>query len=260
MKNIVSIFWTGGYDSTFRIVQLSRCNVTIQPIYLSNDRVTENYELAAIGEITKMLTEHPSTIADFLPLKVIKTEAWDNETYSNKEIADAYRRILSNDYVGWQYVWIADYSEKNPNVEMSIHQDDKAISIILKYGRLKKNIDNIIGEYYTIDKEYTPNDIVKIWGNLRFPLVYFTKLDMKEFYDKEGYSHIAQKTWFCHHPIDGKACGVCNPCKYTIEEGLKERFTKKALIRYYKHKYKTIIFNYLRKFKVLRTIKRSIFK
>lgn len=260
MEKIVSIFWTGGYDSTFRVVQLSRCNITIQPIYLSNNRITESYEISAIEVITDMLIEHPKTLAKFLPLKIVKTESWDSETYSNKDIADAYKRIKSKDYVGWQYVWIADYSKDNPGVEMSIHKDDKAIDIILKYGKLKKIVDDIIGEYYVIDKDNTPADIVKLWGNLSFPLVYVTKLDMKSFYIKEGYSNIANNTWFCHKPINNKPCGICNPCKYTIEEGLKERFTNKALFRHYMYKYKNFLFKYLRKIKILRTIKQKLFK
>ena len=70
MKNI-SIFWTGGYDSTFRVVQLSRCEITIQPIYLSDNRKSEKNELMAIEEITSMLKKHPQTKANFLPLKIV---------------------------------------------------------------------------------------------------------------------------------------------------------------------------------------------
>ena len=33
-KRIVNIFWTGGLDSTFRIVELSQRQCTIQPYYI----------------------------------------------------------------------------------------------------------------------------------------------------------------------------------------------------------------------------------
>lgn len=236
MKNekVVSIFWTGGYDSTFRVVMLSRCDVTIQPIYMSDkkDRTGEEFELKAIEEITGLLIKHPETKAKIRPLIYVSMD----ERHENEDYRDAYSRILQKDFVGSQYVWLGAFSEKNPNIEMSIHKDDKAINIILKYGKLKKVSDEIIGDYYVIDKESTPKDIVKLWGNLHFPLVYITKIEMRDFFKNNGYSDIANKTWFCHTPKNGKPCGTCNPCKYTIEEGLIERFSTIAIIRYYRKK------------------------
>lgn len=228
-RKIVSIFWTGGYDSTFRIVQLSRCNADIQPIYISDNRKCEANELKAIEDITRMLKEHPGTIATFRPLKFVSKAEREND----KEFNEAYLRISSKDYVGSQYVWLGCYAQKNDGIEMSIHRDDKAINIIQKYGRLKKVTDEVIGDYYVIDEHNSPADIVKLWGFLRFPLVDYTKLQMKEFYNREGYDEIANATWFCHTPRNGKPCGTCAPCRYTINEGLKERFTSGAIIRYY---------------------------
>ena len=228
-EKTISIFWTGGYDSTYRVVQLSRFNVSIQPIYMSDNRPSEEFELKAIEEITSLLIKHPQTKARFLPLQIVSMEQREND----EEYKDAYSRIYKNDFVGPQYIWLGAFSEKIPDIEMSIHKDDKAINIILKYGKLKKVSDEIIGDYYIVDKENSPADIIKLWGNLHFPLVYVAKTEMREFYNSQGYSDVASKTWFCYTPINGKPCGLCNPCKYTIEEGLKERFTKMSLARYY---------------------------
>lgn len=228
-RKIIPIFWTGGYDSTFRVVALSRCDVSIQPIYMSDKRPSEDLELKAIKEITSLLLKHPDTKAEILPLQIIGYD----EREDDKEYREAYDRIYQKDFVGPQYIWLGVFAEKNPNIEMSIHKDDKAISIILKYGKLKKVTDCLIGDYYVVDKENSPEDITKLWGNLHFPLVYITKKEMRDFYKEHGYSEVASKTWFCYRPINGKPCGMCNPCKYTIEEGLKERFTKMALARYH---------------------------
>ena len=51
-KQEVEIFWTGGYDSTFRVVQLSRMDVVIRPYYLSDNRIAESYEISAPGSDT----------------------------------------------------------------------------------------------------------------------------------------------------------------------------------------------------------------
>ena len=59
---------------------------------------------------------------------------------------------------------------------------------------------------------------------------------MKEEYEKMKLSDIIDDTWFCFNPINGKPCGYCNPCKYTIEEGMSYRFSNEALKRYKKQK------------------------
>ena len=36
----VKVLWTGGFDSTFRVTQLSRMDVEIEPYYLSDGRLS----------------------------------------------------------------------------------------------------------------------------------------------------------------------------------------------------------------------------
>mgnify|MGYP003321755679 CR=1 FL=1 len=98
---------------------------------------------------------------------------------------------------------------------------------------MKKVVDKVIGEYWILDCKKSDPLLVKLFENYHFPLAKWTKLQMKDFYLKYSYNDIMNATWFCYNPIDGKPCGTCNPCVYTIEEGMKERFTKKALMRYH---------------------------
>lgn len=226
-EKIIKIFWTGGYDSTYRIVQLSRMPVTIKPYYISDDRKSEEYELNAIKKITKLLKNNPNTKAKFEKLQIIDKK---NKRY-NHEIEETYNKIRKNDFFGSQYNWLAVFALEHPGIEVSIHQDDKAIILINKYGKLKKVKDHVIGDYYIIDEEKTSEDIVKLFGNYNLPLANISKIDMKKYYIENGYKDIMDLTWFCYRPIKGKPCGACNPCNYTIEEGMKERFTKKALFR-----------------------------
>lgn len=49
---VIKILWTGGWDSTFRIVELSRKEVTICPLYvIDNDRKSKNFEIKAMNKI-----------------------------------------------------------------------------------------------------------------------------------------------------------------------------------------------------------------
>lgn len=86
-------------------------------------------------------------------------------------------------------------------------------------------------DYYIVDQNNSDADINTVFGNYHLPLAKLTKLQMQQWYVEHGYEEIMNHTWFCYKPFLGKPCGTCNPCKYTIEEGLTNRFSKYALFR-----------------------------
>lgn len=230
----VSIFWTGGYDSSFRVCQLSRMNIEIQPYYLSDNRKSEKYELNSIREITEYLNGLSETKASILPLVYISKSDRDKDT----DITKSYKRLRRQDFMGSQYDWLAIFAKTHKGVELSIHKDDKAIQLISKHGALKEEIDPDIGSYYVIDEEKSFPDLIRVFSDYHLPLAQYTKKEMKKMYIEMGFEEVIEKTWFCFTPINGKPCGTCNPCKYTIEEGMKERFDNAALYRYYTNKIK----------------------
>lgn len=229
-KELVSIFWTGGYDSTFRVCQLSRKEVVIQPYYMSDNRPSEANELDAIAKISYKLINNPDTVAEIRPLIIIPK----NERQHDDKIKNAFYSLLKLDFMGAQYEWLGCFSRDHEGIEMSIHKDDKAVELIKKHGSLKAVHDKY-GDYYVIDKENSSEQVIELFGNSRFPLADYTKLQMKEEYESMGLADIIEDTWFCLTPVDGKPCGCCNPCVYTIEEGMSYRFSEEALARYKKH-------------------------
>lgn len=227
-RRIVEIFWTGGFDSTFRIVQLSRCDVVIQPYYISDNRESESNELDAIRSITKILITHKGTRCIFRELIIVNMK----DRTQNSSITEAYTHLRKTDFFGSQYEWLACFSLYHPGIELSIHEDDKALLLINKYGSLLTCDDPDIGKYQVIDKKKSDHNIITLFKNYHLPLASWTKLNMQKFYVEEGYKDVMDLTWFCYSPKKGKPCGMCNPCIYTIEEGLTDRFTKSALLRY----------------------------
>lgn len=65
---IVKVLWTGGYDLSFRMCQLSKLEVAIQSYYLSDNRHSELNELKAIEQINSDINNHPETKCTILPL------------------------------------------------------------------------------------------------------------------------------------------------------------------------------------------------
>lgn len=192
-RQIVEILWTGGFDSTFRIIQLSRCDVAIQPYYMSDNRKSEENELNAIKSITESLKAHESTRCIFLDLIIVGVEDRQNDPVIQK----AWAELRKTDFFGSQYEWLASFASNHKGIELSIHEDDKAVILIKKYGNLKKCTDPVLGDYEMIDREKSNKNIEILFGNYHLPLVSWTKLQMKEFYEKNNYSHIMDMTWFC---------------------------------------------------------------
>lgn len=238
-SHTIEILWTGGYDSTFRILQLSKKPIIIQPYYCSDNRKSEPNELAAITSITNLLSERPETKAIIKPLIVIPQK----DRIVDEHITDVWKQIRKTDFFGTQYDWLARFASSHPGIELSIHKDDKAVTLIQKYGRLKQMENDVVGLYYILDQEHSSPSINTLFGNYHFPLAEYTKIQMKEEYLQENAKDIMAQTWFCFTPIHGKPCGKCNPCIYTIEEGMSDRFSKEALIRYRLKKWKQKIFS-----------------
>jgi hypothetical protein len=231
-RTVVNILWTGGWDSTFRIIQLSFKNVIIQPFYLKDNRKSEQFELQAIKSITKELRELPSTKSIINEVKT--TNVVDIE--EDIEITGAYQQLYQKSFFGSQYDWLARFAKTLNNLELTIHQDDKAFSLIQNYGKVNKIYNQERGEYYKIDPSSSSKELLKVFGNFDFPILEYSKMDMKKEAEKNGFIHLLNKTWFCHTPFNGQPCGICNPCIYTIEEGLVYRFDKSAIKRYKRNK------------------------
>ena len=72
-RQTVQIFWTGGMDSTLRIVQLSQLEVNVLPVYImrANGRKTVVEELTAMGKIYEILKADPRTKATLLPFLLV---------------------------------------------------------------------------------------------------------------------------------------------------------------------------------------------
>ena len=241
--NIINILWTGGWDSTYRIVELSKEDVSIQPYYvLDNTRKSQKNEIETMEKITKRLEEDRRTKAKFSPIKFVKI----NEIEKNDEITSVYKKMHKMYHIGSQYDYLARLALKVNNLEIGLEKAEtsKALNFIKACGGIKETKINGV-KNFIIDVEKSTYELKLLFSNLNFPIIDKTKLDMKKISEEKGYEEIMNMTWFCHTPIDGKPCGYCNPCVSTIEEGMKYRFTSDALKRYKYRKY----YRFVRKIK-----------
>ncbi|MCM1140007.1 MAG: hypothetical protein NC453_15685 [Muribaculum sp.] len=233
----VNILWTGGLDSSFRVIELSQMDVIIQPYYIVDPvRSSIKYELKAINTITNIIRKHPKTKATLLDLKKI----YLNQIKEDTQITDAFSRLHNKYVIGHQYDLIARYADQNDiRFEMSLEKSDrsKAMSCICSETTLVPLKDS---EYsiYRINPSESSKDGNLVFSNIDLPtsLWHITKLEEVEQLKRMGHSETIKYTWFCHFPVFGLPCGHCNPCQDSIKEGLSFRVPLKGRLLYYFYK------------------------
>jgi len=228
---LITVLWTGGMDSSCRMIQLSKSPVHIQPVYLMDNRRSEQKELNAISEITRDIKNHPETRCTILPL--LKYAVADIPP--DKHITEAYLRLHALTSIGSQYDWLARFAKLYPGIEISFEKCETNKTYICMHtkGSYRKVTEGDIS-YAELEKAKTDPDLYAVFGNFHFPLPLFETVkseELKEF-KRLGFEHSIQKTWFCHKPIKNEPCGVCKPCQSVVEEGLTFRLPQAALRRY----------------------------
>lgn len=226
------ILWTGGWDSTFRIVELSREEIEIEPIYVIDPtRKSKDYELKAMNKIVKTLKEKKETKAKFKEIKIINL----NDIKPDEEISKAYKTIKKETSLGSQHEWLAWLGKTMPGMEMGTEfgtpETSHIIHAIQKYGCLK--YENGIGY---LDKEKSTKEGLLVLGWFKFPIIEKTEEDMLRIIKEIKYEDVMENIWFCHKPIDGKPCGLCHPCDVKMESKMEWLLPEDAKKRYKKHK------------------------
>ncbi len=239
----VNVLWTGGLDSTYRVLELSRTDVTIQPYYLAYVNPSTKYEIRAIRQITKVILSRPETKCTLLPLKVVQA----SRIKANTEITSAWDKLHGLYQLGSQYDWIARFAAQNElTLELGIEKDDKESTIV----RCLSNCGgySILNDEEVVVSENATEEAKLVFKNMRFPLPLFnmTKEDEIAQFKKWDATDVMDLTWFCYRPVNGKPCGLCDPCKTYIEVGLGDRIPKNRLKLYYFRKNHEKLFSFIR--------------
>lgn len=237
-----SIFWTGGWDSTFRLLQLAERQINIKPIYIKDPaRKSAEIEIARMTEILDHIKKRKASRggvkAEIRPLEIIDR---DNilKQYVNREISEAWHRLHNEFQLGEQYEWFALYCNATGlRVECGLERSErsKAMQVISAQCRLAPfDGDDIGGRLHVLPKEeQSSSDGYVVFRNLLLGITDTTKEDARSYAEAHGWLDIMKRTWFCFNPIGGKPCGLCNPCRDAMNGGMGWRMPAASKARYY---------------------------
>lgn len=215
-----NLLWTGGWDSTFqllRLLLLHRRQVT--PFYLVDPtRGSTAVELATMDRIRAQLAAlDPQTIDLLAPTQCFRVE----DLAADRDIEAAFAASVQEASMGSQYGWLARFCQQRDirDMQLCIHRDDKAHHAIEQFVFRDAARDG--GTTYRFDPQFSDTSQYRVFRYFSFPLFETTKLDMARIAAEQGWQDLMQVTWFCHKPRrNQQPCGRCNPCLYTIDEGL----------------------------------------
>ena len=243
MKKI-NILWTGGLDSTYRVLELSMREVEIQPYYLSSVNPSTQLEISAISKLSELIKKRTETRCNLLPMIVVDAD----HIAPNEDITKAWERLHEKTHLGSQYDWIARFaSQYNLVLELGIEKDPHESTI---QRCIEANGGGGIRDNYFI-ANFDSEEMRLVFSNMRFPLPLFemTKQDEIEQYKKWHAEDILNNIWFCYRPVNGKPCGLCDPCKTYIEVGLDSMIPKNRLFLYNLRKNNATLFQFLKNLK-----------
>ncbi|MFY4729963.1 hypothetical protein [Nitrospira sp. BLG_2] len=165
--NCIRILWTGGWDSTFRVLYVSLVDgKRIEPHYIvDTTKPSSLRELQTISDIRSLLkTSHQEAYERIAPLQITSA----TEILEDPDISNAWKRLKQRSHLGYQYDWLARYakSKQLTPLELSVHVDDKL------YDFLKGQMEQTQSGGYRLQDHITGDE--SIFARFEFPILEFT--------------------------------------------------------------------------------------
>jgi hypothetical protein len=227
----VHLLWTGGWDSTFRLLSLiSQHSCCIQPYYVINRQKRRSWpvEIETMHKVQEACRRDPSTFIGTIrpPIFVEKEDIAADEL-----ITTQYKGLRSQVFLGEQYEYLARLAKflSIDAFELGVQGQGHFFSIVRQHIESKQGP---LTRTYVLRPD-APQDF-QFLRCFEFPIINVSKGEMERIAKERGFYPVLEMSWFCHEPLKGQQpCGTCNPCKYAIEGGMAKRIGWRGLIRYY---------------------------
>jgi len=223
----VVLLWTGGWDSTFRLLQLLLLHrLPVAPLYLLDDaRASAPVEIRTMQRIRKALAARfPHTRGLLRPTTIARV----SDLAPDAAIDGALDRLADRDGIGTQYGWLARYYRQRGwrGIELACDCIPKGASAVLLERTVATRAPHGYGTY-RLDPGDPDVDVRLVFGGFGYPLIATTREHMLEIMRDNDWTELMGMTWFCHRPAHGVPCGLCKPCRANIEEGFGWRIPRR---------------------------------
>jgi len=231
----VQLLWTGGWDSTYRLLMLLlQLRLPVAPIYIYDaKRASAPVEMRTMDNLREAIAKaYPHTRELLQPTTVVRLE----DIEPDEEIERAFDRVLQKVRIGDQYAFLARYCKQQglDGVELSVENAPRGA-----HAALENHVELVAspsGPTYRMRRDDPDDDTRKVFGPFSCPIFMTRKEDMSGAVTRNGWQPLMAMTWFCHKPSRKmEPCGFCNPCQYVLQQGMGHRIprSRRTLSRLY---------------------------
>jgi hypothetical protein len=204
----VRLFWTAGFDSTFRLLELAGQGRAVQPYYVI-DRERRSYpvELDRMALIRGLVLErYPG--ARVAPLRI----GLRDDLRIDPDITGAWEAIARQTHVGAQYAWLAQFCR-------DAGFGDGAVEVCMTRSEPPTPLQGAVFEdVHAPVLRLRAGAAQVLFRHYAWPTRHLRKAEMRDRAVAEGFWPILQQSWFCHAPVNGAPCGRCAPCRIARAE------------------------------------------
>lgn len=222
----IQILWTGGWDSTYRVLDLVlQQQRTVQPWYLVHEpRGGLGHEVTAMRNIRRAVAARSAEAAARIrPTRYVGVDELAPDPQAARWLEDLRR----TGWTGEQYEWLYRFAiQRLPGVriEMGLIAGGPLGDRTMAESDL---VEGLAGPTWR-PREQLRNPAMTLFAPFDAPLLGYTKTDIAERAVAAGFFDILAMTWFCLTPRDGQPCGTCNPCRLVEQLGLGWRLSRRA--------------------------------
>jgi 7-cyano-7-deazaguanine synthase in queuosine biosynthesis len=200
-NRIHKIFWTGGMDSTARLIKvLLSTKEPVQPHFVIRHEECTGHEINAQNNIRRAFgRKYPELKSNFLPTAYMNVDLIPR----SEEIASQIKEIEQKVVVYAQYHILADYCHAF---------DIDHIDIVYERDEDSDPSQPNVSQFF---------DVPGPFASFRNPNAHLTKREAYDMAKEEGWDDLLKLTSFCRRPGKrGRPCGTCGPCGDTVKEGM----------------------------------------
>ncbi|MDH7606642.1 MAG: hypothetical protein QHH12_02585 [Candidatus Bathyarchaeota archaeon] len=225
----VNLLWSGGWDSTFRLLYLvfveKKC---VQPFYIvDTERASTMNEFKVMRIVREEVAKRDPRLAELIkPAMIVLV----HDIKLDPDITSKFNRLSKRlpAPLGPQYEWFARFA-KQWNIQ--------GLELCIEFSeRAPNTLVNLLSKYICDDsrmKGFDENDDVSFFSFFSFPLLRLSKNGMKRIAREKGFLDILEKTWFCQRPWLNRPCGICGSCDIAIKEGFSYRIPRISRLRHF---------------------------
>jgi hypothetical protein len=195
-----NIFWTGGLDSTFRVVQLlMSTDRIVQPHYMIDGEESSGNEIDTMNTIRRRISrDYPGIQSRFLPTIYVNSRM----VKPDEEIRHLVEELRETQKVDKQYQIMSYYCK-----QFGINQMEVALT------KLSAEKDTFI--------YFRDSPAFKYFS---YPTLIYSKPEMYHIGRENGWDSWLDLTSFCRRPkVIFRQCGTCGPCVDAVREGRGSR-------------------------------------